>query len=142
MPVWRNVADRAALRPGRGMQKEVSMRRLIAAAAAGLMALSVLPAAANAAPQERRYEQDHNDRGQDRGRHDDRGRDDRGRGDNDRYGRWENSWGVRPAGPPRSWSRHNDWYRHVRACQMRYRSYNPRTDTYVVRRGRMAQCRL
>lgn len=116
------------------------MRRLIAAAAAGLMALSVLPAAANAAPQERRYEQDrNNDRGQDRGRHDDRNN---GRGDDARYGRWDNSWGARPAAPPRSWTRQNDWYRHVRACSQRFRSYNPRTDTYVVRRGRTAQCRL
>lgn len=110
------------------------------AIAAGLMTLSALPvSAADAAPQERRYEQDRsNDRGPDRGRQDDRN----GRGDNDRYGRWDNSWGARPAGPPRSWSRQNDWYRHVRACSQRFRSYNPRTDTYVVRRGRTAQCRL
>lgn len=119
------------------------MRRLIAAAAAGLMALSALPAAANAAPQERRYEQDRPGpgHGPDRGppgHGPDRG----GPGHDDRYGRWENSWGVRPAGPPRSWTRQSDWYRHVRACSQRFRSYNPRTDTYVVRRGRTAQCRL
>ena len=36
----------------------------------------------------------------------------------------------------------NSWRRHVRACSARYRSYNPRTDRYVVRRGVMARCYL
>lgn len=31
---------------------------------------------------------------------------------------------------------------HQRACAQRYRSYNPRTDRYVVRRGVTARCRL
>lgn len=129
------------------------MRKLLIAAAAGLMTLSALPVAAAtaaAAPQERPYMQD-NMRGPDRGqpmRHDgandNRGNDHRGddrRGD-DRYGRWDSSWGMRPAGPPRHWTRQNDWYRHVRACSQRYRSYNARTDTYVVRRNQVARCRL
>ena len=55
---------------------------------------------------------------------------------------WNSSWGARPAGPPRSFTRSSDWYRHVRACQQRYRSYNPATDRYTVRRGQTAVCRL
>lgn len=31
---------------------------------------------------------------------------------------------------------------HQRACAGRYRSYNPRTDRYVVRPGVTARCRL
>lgn len=31
---------------------------------------------------------------------------------------------------------------HQRACAQRYRSYNPRTDRYVVRPGVTAPCRL
>ena len=131
------------------------MRNLLIAAAAGLMTLSALPVAAAVAPQERPYTQD-NMRGQDRGRNDNdwnngRGNDNRddrrdsrndNRHDNDRYGRWDNRWGARPAGPPRGWTRSNDWYRHVRACSQRYRSYNPRTDTYIARRGVVVRCRL
>ncbi|CAN5518166.1 hypothetical protein BH10PSE4_BH10PSE4_41180 [soil metagenome] len=59
-----------------------------------------------------------------------------------RYGRWDNGWGSRPPPPPKRYSRHGNWYQHVRACQTRYRSYNARTDTYVVRRGVVARCRL
>ena len=58
------------------------------------------------------------------------------------YGRWDDRWGARPPAPPRHWTRSSDWYRHVRACQQRYKSYNPRTDTYVPRRGETARCRL
>ena len=32
--------------------------------------------------------------------------------------------------------------RHIRACQRAYRSYNARTDRYVVRPGVTARCRL
>jgi len=80
--------------------------------------------------------------------HDDRGRDNGGRGnggqgnDDQRYGRWDSSWGGRPPAPPAHFRRANDWNRHVRACQVRYRSYNPRTDTYVVRGGRQVRCAL
>jgi len=129
---------------------------LIAAAAAGLMTLSVAPVAASAnAPQERRYEQDHNrpvagrpndpranDHRPGANRPDDHNRPGADR-DDSRYGQWNPSWGARPSAPPRAYaSRQNDWYRHVRACSTRYRSYNPRTDTYVVRRNVTARCRL
>jgi predicted lipid-binding transport protein (Tim44 family) len=63
-------------------------------------------------------------------------------GPDNRYGNWNTSWGARPAGPPRNFTRSSDWYRHVRACQQRFRSYNPATDRYTVRRGQTAVCRL
>ena len=121
-------------------------------AAAGLLALGAVPAAA-AAPQERPYHQDRSDRGghdNDRGRHDgNRGRIDNdwnNRGgfdlDDNRFGHRDNRWSARPGTPPRHFARADDWHRHVRACQARYRSYNPRTDMFVVRRGRSAICRL
>lgn len=59
------------------------------------------------------------------------------------YGNWNNSWGARPSAPTAAYKgRHNDWYRHVRACQQRYRSYNPRTDTYNLRAGVNRRCTL
>ncbi|MFT4251861.1 MAG: BA14K family protein [Caulobacter sp.] len=58
------------------------------------------------------------------------------------YGHWDNHWGARPPAPPSHWKKHNSWYRHVRACQQRYRSYNPRTDTYRVRPGVYRRCLL
>ncbi|MFT4027853.1 MAG: BA14K family protein [Novosphingobium sp.] len=58
------------------------------------------------------------------------------------YGSWNNSWGSRPPAPPRHWTRSGDWYRHVRACQQRYRSYNPRTDTYRTNSGQDRRCTL
>jgi hypothetical protein len=58
-----------------------------------------------------------------------------------RDNRWDNRWG-RPVPPPRYWNQRNNWNRHVRACFAAYRSYNPRTDTYVVRRGVTTRCRL
>ena len=64
------------------------MRRLLAAAAAGLMTLSALPAAAAAVPQEHRYDQDHSNRGRTDNNWNN-GRDD------DRYGRWDD--GSAPA---------------------------------------------
>jgi hypothetical protein len=112
------------------------MKSMIIAAAIALGAVSAVPAQADI--QERNYNQD-------RGRDNDRDRD-RGRDNDSRYGRWDNSWGARPSGPPRGWTRQNDWYRHVRACQMRYRSYDPRTDMYVSRynnrRAVYVRCRL
>lgn len=63
-------------------------------------------------------------------------------GPDNRYGNWNTSWGSRPAAPPRNFARSSDWYRHVRACQQRFRSYNPATDRYTVRRGQTAVCRL
>ena len=61
---------------------------------------------------------------------------------NNRYGRWENNWGARPMAPPRRFTNQRSWYKHVRACQLRYRSYNARTDLYTLRRGVMVRCRL
>jgi hypothetical protein len=104
-------------------------RTILAAMAAGLMTLSAIPASAapqqhNAAPQQQR------------------GDDHRGNGGGNEYGSWNTSWGARPPAPPRGFARHNEWYRHVRACSQRYRSYNPATDRYAVRRGQTAICRL
>lgn len=46
--------------------------------------------------------------------------------------------------PPKHWGQRDkpSWERHVRLCRERYRSYNPRTDRYVIRRGKTALCRL
>ncbi len=55
--------------------------------------------------------------------------------------RWDNRWG-RPVMAPRHWGQRQGWNRHVRACFNAYRSYNPRTDTYIVRRGVAVRCRL
>ena len=125
-------------------------RTILAAMAAGLMTLSAIPASAapqqrntapqhNNAPQQQQQQRDndHRDNGRDNGRDSSRGN-----GGASEYGSWNTSWGARPPAPPRSFSRHNDWYRHVRACSQRYRSYNPGTDRYTVRRGQTAVCRL
>ncbi|MGR4865774.1 BA14K family protein [Caulobacter sp. LARHSG274] len=58
------------------------------------------------------------------------------------YGHWNPGWGHRPPPPPSHWGRPGSWYQHVRACQMRYRSYNPRTDSYRLRPGAWRRCRL
>ena len=58
------------------------------------------------------------------------------------YGNWNPGWGHRPPAPPSHWNRPNSWYQHVRACQMRYRSYNPRTDSYRLPSGGWRRCRL
>lgn len=58
-----------------------------------------------------------------------------------RYGRWNNEWGRHPAPPPRHWRHTNGWYGHVRACQIRYRSYNPARDMYFTGRT-WVRCRL
>ncbi|WP_369978297.1 BA14K family protein [Xanthomonas bundabergensis] len=84
-----------------------------------------------------RHDDRHDDRPGDR--RDDRRRDERH--DDKRYGRWDPKWGPRPGNPPAHRSRHDDWYRHVRACQQRYRSYDARTDTFVTR-GRRLRCSL
>lgn len=46
--------------------------------------------------------------------------------------------------PPQHWGKRGkvSWERHVRACQQRYRTYNPRTDRYVARPGQTQLCRL
>jgi BA14K-like protein len=44
--------------------------------------------------------------------------------------------------PPRHWNRGvRAWRTHAATCMRRYRSFNPRTDTYVVRRVAV-RCRL
>jgi len=108
-------------------------RTILAAMAAGLMTLSAIPA--SAAPQQHNNAPQQQQRGNDH----DNGR---GNGGGAEYGSWNTGWGARPPAPPRSFSRHNDWYRHVRACSQRYRSYNASTDHYTVRRGQTAICRL
>jgi len=76
--------------------------------------------------------------------HDDRGRADDHRDGGmhkDQYGSWNSSWGARPGVAPKHWTKKSDWYRHVRACERKYRSYNWRTDTYRI--GKKAlRCRL
>jgi len=71
----------------------------------------------------------------------DRDRDGRPNAVDPRDDRWDTRWG-RQVRPPQYWGARPGWNRHVRACFNRYRSYNPRTDTYVVRRGVTARCRL
>ncbi|MDO9609005.1 MAG: BA14K family protein [Brevundimonas sp.] len=138
------------------------MRKSIIAIAAGLMALSTVSAQAAALDQNRpgpdRQEQTRDQRqdGRPEGRQDDRqnarpnspnnsqnNRPNANRGEHrDSYGSWQSSWGSRPPAPPAHFSRRGNWYAHVRACQQRYRSYNPRTDRYVPRIGQTAICRL
>lgn len=51
--------------------------------------------------------------------------------------------GDAPPPPPSHWHRAQDrWERHVSACLDRYRSYDPRTDTYNAGRGHMRRCKL
>ncbi|RZJ32918.1 MAG: hypothetical protein EON86_20245 [Brevundimonas sp.] len=119
---------------------------LMARAAALVLALAAAtaPMAASAAtadqnrPQQQQPHRDNDRRDNDRNDRNDRS----DRNTNDRHGRWDNRWGARPPAPPRSFARAGDWNRHVRACQQRYRSYNPSTDRYTVRRGQTAVCRL
>lgn len=120
------------------------MRKLLIAAAAGLMTLSAIPFAATAAsaePQMRPYTQQGPMTGPMNGHPMQNGPVVRP-GPDRMYGTWDDRWGARPPAPPRHWARNNDWYRHVRACSQRYRSYDSRTDRYVVRRGQTAMCRL
>ena len=114
-------------------------RTLLAAMAAGLMTLTAIPAFA--APQQRH---DNAPRSQHEQQQPQRGGNGNHSGSNAdaRYGDWNASWGARPSAPPRSFTRQSDWYRHVRACGQRYRSYNASTDRYTVRRGQTAVCRL
>ena len=58
------------------------------------------------------------------------------------YGNWDDRWGKHPPEPPRHWTNRGDWYRHVRACRDRYRSYDPRTDMVTLRRGMTRRCTL
>ncbi|MDB5452454.1 MAG: hypothetical protein JWO33_1032 [Caulobacteraceae bacterium] len=71
----------------------------------------------------------------------DRDHDGRPNAVDNRDDRWDPSWG-REVRAPSHWGARAGWNRHVRACKMRYNSYNPRTDTYMVRRHVTARCRL
>ena len=110
-------------------------RTLLAAVAAGLMALSAIPA--SAAPQQRHDNAPQQQQQPQRG-----GQNNGGHNNAAQYGNWNTGWGARPPAPPRSFTRQSDWYRHARACGQRYKSYNAATDRYTVRRGQTAICRL
>lgn len=110
------------------------MQKTLIAVAAGLMALSAVSAQAAAFDQNRP--------GSSQQQHDNRNDNNRGGEHRDNYGTWNSSWGSRPSAPPAHFKRTSNWYAHVRACQQRYRSYNPRTDRYTVRAGRTAVCSL
>ncbi|NBB64748.1 hypothetical protein GVN18_36440 [Pseudomonas sp. ODNR1LW] len=109
------------------------MQKTLIALAAGLMALSAASAQAAAFDQNRPGSSQ---------QHDNRNDNTRGGEHRDNYGSWNSSWGSRPPAPPAHFKRPSNWYAHVRACQQRYRSYNPRTDRYTVRAGRTAICTL
>ncbi|WP_428678534.1 BA14K family protein [Sphingopyxis sp.] len=59
-----------------------------------------------------------------------------------RFGQWNSGWGAKPPAPPKHFTKQGEWYRHVRACQVKFRSYNPRTDTYRASGNRTLRCRL
>ncbi len=58
------------------------------------------------------------------------------------FGDWKSAWGKAPPAPPKHWAKKNDWHRHVRACQQRYKSYSARTDTYRTHSGKQLRCKL
>lgn len=113
------------------------MRRFITI---GLAAITLAASAGVGAAVAQPYGYGQYNERQDRDRDRDGIRDRHDRYDN-RYGRWDNRWGRHPAPPPRHWRNERSWYGHVRACQMRYRSYNPARDMYFT--GRVwVRCRL
>ncbi|CAN5344390.1 hypothetical protein BH10PSE12_BH10PSE12_03580 [soil metagenome] len=145
--------------------------KFIGAIGAALMAFAPLTATAQMAPDHSQSDPrgpGHNQGRPDQGRPD-QGRPDQGRPGQDRpgmnnpghgpghgpgpgygqgnnrpgpsYGNWDNRWGARPGRPPSHWGNQGDWYRHVRACQRKYRSYNASTDVYYSGR-RARRCRL
>lgn len=111
------------------------MRKSLITAVAVLATLSALPVSA-AVPQQNRDRDQHQSQNH---RNDNQRQNQNG---DARYGTWQSNWGARLSAPPRHFTRHNDWYRHVRACQQRYRSYNPATDTFIARPGVRQVCRL
>lgn len=58
------------------------------------------------------------------------------------YGVWNKNWGDRPPASPSHWKKKDDWYRHVRACQQKYRSYNAHSDAYRLGAGKTRRCTL
>ena len=116
------------------------MRKSLIAIAAGLMTLSTVSAQAATIDQNHSTQTRPAEQGQSNNQNNNQNQ---GRGEHrDSYGTWQSAWGARPAAPPAHFSRKSDWYRHVRACQSRYRTYNAHTDRYVPRRGQTAVCRL
>jgi hypothetical protein len=114
----------------------------------GLAALTVTAAAGAASAQPRPY----GDRDRDGvpnaydprpndGPMGDRDRDGRPNAYDARDDRWDTRWGPMVRAP-RYWGGRPGWNRHVRACFARYRTYNPRTDTYLIRPGVRVRCRL
>lgn len=80
----------------------------------------------------------------DRNDRDDRDDDRYGRGDRDEPGSRSRRDYRDDGPPPRHWGNRgrSSWSQHVRACQARYRSYNPRTDRYIARPGQSRRCML
>lgn len=115
----------------------------------GLTALTLAASAGVASAQPRPYGDRDRDgvpnavdhRNNNRGPMGDRDRDGRPNVVDRRDDRWDRRWGPEVR-PPGHWRARAGWNRHVRACHARYRTYNPRTDTYVVRYGVRARCRL
>lgn len=103
-------------------------------ASLALFAALASPAAAQPAPQKKETAQ------RPQGRTDEKAKP-KNQGQGNGYGNWQNSWGARPSAPPAHWTRKNDWYRHVRACQVKYRSYDSRTDSYRLK-GQAKRCGL
>lgn len=138
-PVGRFLLRHMTKKETSPVKTKTSIRSAVLATACALMAISAPLASAQAAEAMQNRPQSHqNDHRPDN----QSGNRDQGRNNDSRYGRWDNSWGARPPAPPRSFTHTADWHRHVRACQQRYRSYNPATDRYTVRRGQTAVCRL
>jgi len=119
------------------------MRKFLSAALLGML-LAAVPAAASAQPPrpDRRDDVRRDSDRRDDDRRDNDRRDGDRRGPQNAMGNWNNNWGARPPAPPRHYSNRGNWYGHVRSCQQRYRNYNPRTDTYSVRRGVNRRCTL
>ena len=117
------------------------MRRLLTLSLAALAAASSIGISGAAAQPHDRYPQERNDGWHD-SQKDERRDDRRDRHHDNRYGAWNGDWGRYPSPPPRHWrGRHNGWHGHVRACQIRYRSYSPARDLYFT--GRIwTRCRL
>jgi hypothetical protein len=52
----------------------------------------------------------------------------------ERYGHWDQGWGVAPPPPHHAWRRwrghEGAWYGHVHNCMVRYHGYDARRDMY------------
>jgi hypothetical protein len=57
----------------------------------------------------------------------------------ERYGHWDPAWGVVPPPPLHSWhhwrgERARGWYSHVHNCMVKYKTYDPHRDMYMIER--------